>query len=389
MKRFASVINTSALAAALIGAGTAAQAQSTMSLVPISPLNNFYQAGDVINVAVVLTLGTSSFASFGVPTAVGYLNSQFNDPDPNVPDYSADTTAKFSGPKAGTAGGTAMYTLWITNSPSINASTTGKISGETVQSAQALPGHSNTVVKINGVSTTLSIPAGTYTLATFAFTVASSYYSSSLTLYLTIPNGFSSAANDTDGWFSGGSPTNSINGRSAAGIPIQELLSFPAAGSRLTYNVSTASIYGFINLGLAPNAPPQPITFVYTSKTTHIARTVTIPIRTGTSFNINVAPDTYDVTLQGSKWLKKLHSNVVAITPTDYGFINETLIGGDANGDNSVDATDFGIFVSAYNSDSSVPGSGYDIQADFNCDGMVDATDFGILVSSYNQTGAM
>ena len=67
--------------------------------------------------------------------------------------------------------------------------------------------------------------------------------------------------------------------------------------------------------------------------------------------------------------------------------LSATLPAGDANSDNSVDATDFGLFVSAYNSSASVPGSGYDPACDFNLDGFVDPTDFGLLVGAYGQQG--
>ena len=64
------------------------------------------------------------------------------------------------------------------------------------------------------------------------------------------------------------------------------------------------------------------------------------------------------------------------------------LLVGDANGDNSVDATDFGLLVvSCYNSDRSIPGSGYDPTCDFNGDGTIDATDFGLFVGNYGLSG--
>ena len=68
--------------------------------------------------------------------------------------------------------------------------------------------------------------------------------------------------------------------------------------------------------------------------------------------------------------------------------INVTLEPGDANGDNSVDSTDFGILIGAYGSSVSVPGSGYDPTADFNGDGSVDSSDFALLIGSYGDTGA-
>ena len=65
------------------------------------------------------------------------------------------------------------------------------------------------------------------------------------------------------------------------------------------------------------------------------------------------------------------------------------LKAGDANGDNAVDTSDFGLLVGAYGSSIKVPGSGYDPAEDFNCDGSVDTTDFGLLVGNYGGIGIM
>ena len=99
-----------------------------------------------------------------------------------------------------------------------------------------------------------------------------------------------------------------------------------------------------------------------------------------------VPPGTYDVAIKGWKWLRVSIPNVAVYAPLTLPAV--LLPAGDANGDNSVDATDFGIFVSAYNSDSSVPGSGYDGNADFNMDGLVDPTDFSLFVGNYGSVGA-
>ena len=245
MKRFASLATTTALAGSLIGAGTAAQAASTMSLVPVSSITGTYKAGDIINVAVVLSLGTGSFGTFTCPTAVGYVNSQFDDPDPGagiqpagngMAGYGPDTTSRFSGPNA--AGTTSLYGMWTLNTPDVNASTATTLNGETLQSAQAVPGHANTTATIGGAKTTLAVPAGTYTLATFAFAVASTYKSGPLTLLLPTAFGYSNAVNNTDGAYVAGSgPSMLINGKApSGGTPIAEPLSFPTAGAKLTFN---------------------------------------------------------------------------------------------------------------------------------------------------------
>ena len=59
-----------------------------------------------------------------------------------------------------------------------------------------------------------------------------------------------------------------------------------------------------------------------------------------------------------------------------------------SNSDNSVDSSDFGILIGAFNTAAALPGSGYDPTADFNSDGVVDSTDFGLLIGNYGSVGA-
>ena len=61
---------------------------------------------------------------------------------------------------------------------------------------------------------------------------------------------------------------------------------------------------------------------------------------------------------------------------------------GDANNDNSVDSTDFGILIGAFNTSVKNAGSGYDAKADLNSDGSVDSTDFGLLIGEFNIIGS-
>ena len=100
----------------------------------------------------------------------------------------------------------------------------------------------------------------------------------------------------------------------------------------------------------------------------------------------NLPAATYNVSVKGAKWLQKNAAVTISNAPAA-SVLTVSLLAGDANNDNSVDPTDFNIFVSAYNTDSKVPGSGYDDRADFNCDGVVDPTDFGLFVSNYNTQG--
>ena len=114
----------------------------------------------------------------------------------------------------------------------------------------------------------------------------------------------------------------------------------------------------------------------------------TVPALLGAdgSFDVRgITPGTYKLAAKGYKWLRSVIPLTVGQTPLSD--VPIALLGGDANGDNACDATDFGIFLSAYNSVANIPGSGYDLRADFNDDGSVDATDFGLFVGNYNKQG--
>ena len=118
--------------------------------------------------------------------------------------------------------------------------------------------------------------------------------------------------------------------------------------------------------------------------------TATAPLiasASGLSYSIAPPPPgTYDVAVKTDKSLRVILPGYVA-NGTALPALN--LPAGDANGDNRVDTSDFGILVGAYNGDITVPGSGYDAHADFNYDGSVDATDFGLLVGEYDVVGSL
>ena len=101
-------------------------------------------------------------------------------------------------------------------------------------------------------------------------------------------------------------------------------------------------------------------------------------ITEGKPYRVGVKP----LTMYGLAVLLPGNFVLSVASPANVGLVALNL--GDTNGDGSVDATDFGTFVSAYNSAASIPGSGYDATADFNGDGFVDPTDFGLFVGDYN-----
>ena len=100
-----------------------------------------------------------------------------------------------------------------------------------------------------------------------------------------------------------------------------------------------------------------------------------------------VPAGTYDVRIKGNKNLAILVPGV-AVSTTSGAIADVTLPAGDANNDNTVDTTDFGLLIGGYNGDASLSGSGYDPIADFNFDGVIDTSDFSLLVGQYNNVGA-
>ena len=131
--------------------------------------------------------------------------------------------------------------------------------------------------------------------------------------------------------------------------------------------------------------PGTPATPVY-SATVSLKTT---PGSANGSYSVSGIPfGTYDVIIKGAKNLAvKLPS--VALTTPNATLADALLPAGDANNDDIVDTTDFGVLVGVYGSDSNVTGSGYDASADFNFDGIVDTSDFGLLVGEYGNQGPL
>ena len=170
-------------------------------------------------------------------------------------------------------------------------------------------------------------------------------------------------------------------GAAALGGPVEGVTLFVAPPA-------VRSVSGIVYFeGIATAAPAQTVTFVFrpTDGSATIMKTASVPA--AGAFSLSGLPaKSYTVHVSGSKWLA---ANVSAdMTNGDKSGLMVNLPAGDANGDNTIDPTDFGIFVGAYNTSASVPGSGYDARADFNCDGFVDPTDFGLFVGNYNTVGA-
>ena len=147
------------------------------------------------------------------------------------------------------------------------------------------------------------------------------------------------------------------------------------------------AVAGHITLeGISASAPTQQVSFEVRPDSAHPAYTLTADV--DASGNFGVFPVQFDTGTLHIKGAKYLATNLSY--DTRQGVVSDaavTLRAADANDDNSVDTTDFGVLVGSYNSSLAIEGSGYDVRADFNLDGSVDATDFGLLVGNYGSDG--
>lgn len=138
--------------------------------------------------------------------------------------------------------------------------------------------------------------------------------------------------------------------------------------------------------GISSTAGNQMVTFTFRSTTgaAPFTRTTQVPA-SGVFTLTNIRPDKYDVLVKGTKYLAQLVSVDNSSAPATGIAVNQRA--GDANNDNSVDSTDFGLLIGAFNTSAAVPNSGYDATVDFNSDGAVDSTDFGLLIGEFNNMG--
>ena len=137
--------------------------------------------------------------------------------------------------------------------------------------------------------------------------------------------------------------------------------------------------------GIAANAPPQIVSFQFRPVGGTPINQTYYTTSDG-AFYLNSIPDgSYNLWVKSPTYLAALVT--VTVSGGTVSGITATLQPGDANNDNSCDSTDFGILIGAFNTQASMPGSGYDATADFNGDGFVDSTDFGLLIGSFNMQG--
>ena len=158
----------------------------------------------------------------------------------------------------------------------------------------------------------------------------------------------------------------------------------------LAFAVNTVFVSGTITLEGLDMAPvlDQAIRLDFrTPGTTTVLFTRATTVGASNTFKFSgVAPGKYDIAFKGVKYLRSVAAGVDASTTSQSG-VNVTLLVGDSTDDNTVDASDFGVLVTSYNTFYAIPGSGYDATADYSDDGAIDATDFGLLVENYGSVG--
>jgi uncharacterized protein (DUF2141 family) len=112
-----------------------------------------------------------------------------------------------------------------------------------------------------------------------------------------------------------------------------------------------------------------------------------LPVAPGTKAGgSNVIPlpaGTYNIGINGPKWLRKTLADVT-FTGILSG-VDATLVPGDLNGDNVIDLSDFALVASAYGSNPTSPN--WNSNADLNGDGVVNIEDFALLAQDYGLTG--
>lgn len=109
---------------------------------------------------------------------------------------------------------------------------------------------------------------------------------------------------------------------------------------------------------------------------------VTLGLNGGYAFPITPS-GSVRIAAKGPLWLRHALSTWIG---SGVAVIDYDLLGGDANGDNVVDVSDFLILAAAY--ETLTGGPGFDATADFNLDGAVNLDDFLILSSNYELSGA-
>lgn len=142
-----------------------------------------------------------------------------------------------------------------------------------------------------------------------------------------------------------------------------------------------------------PNAPPPhpswavPVHFAFyapgDAETALYAWDLTLDQSGAWQGTLTMSPGTYDVRLKNMHTLRNVKRNVTISDPVtiDMGTLRE----GDADDDNRVRSSDFGILRAAYFTSEGDPG--FDPRTDFDEDNRIRSSDFALLRGNYFETG--
>ena len=167
-----------------------------------------------------------------------------------------------------------------------------------------------------------------------------------------------------------------------------DFLSMDYANASIEFNLPVDNtLAGKVEFeGIAPYAMAQNVAFAFHPLDDSGDFTRTMAVSALGVFSLSGLPGkNYSVLVKGDKYLA---ARLAADLTGGGASLRVFQSAGDANNDNSVDSSDFGLLIGAFNSASRLPGSGYDTHVDFNSDGFVDSTDFGLLIGNYGESGA-
>jgi hypothetical protein len=155
--------------------------------------------------------------------------------------------------------------------------------------------------------------------------------------------------------------------------------------------VDFADINGSVTLQGRPAAPnaqwevPLKVDIYANGNNTTPAYTYNITTDQSGNFTIsNIPVGTYTIAVKNAHTLKRVLADqvlVVGANALNFG----TLLEGDVNGNNVINALDFGQVIASYLKGTGDPA--FNPNADFNKTGTVNAIDFGLLIANYLTAG--
>ena len=368
MKRFASLVGTAALAAALLLPGKPSLATTTyaMYLQPISPTtmqagpNAVFTFRALIDVPA-LDASNNATISLTLGPAVTYTTA-VTGPTPVAGGGVITNRGKFkfvpdTSPFAPlVALGVTDALLWQSPPPAPSFSTA--VNGTLTY--QGAVGHYKEIDFNTGAS--LFIPAGTYTIGTYTIPIryaGNGYMDIVLPGSIGLtggPNGARDFINNTSSQASGNVFTNDgVLTYPNDGVTHFSTIHLTLANDNSTYLTGRIAFEGMDNLANGnSHVPLGPVTMDFRAPGTTTAlfsTTLTLSPdailpRFGNYSIPNVTPGTYDIAIKDKKHLRVVVPNVVLNGSRSLPDV--ILPGGDANNDNVVDIGDFGVLVNAF-----------------------------------------